>query len=343
MTSSLAGATGSRTDSACKHIRVCKVAQDYVANWLKVSLQDLKNEKLSYSIQKDDFFIACGKPLFSKNACFSNSKPYPVGLKHLKGLNTEAKKFIAMMNHLCITGNLYHDMIRIVQKALNTSNTMTNEGIRSISGIPHFYMGGVALTTGHPHGHIGDTALSVLTGGMITVLNGPFHIAAGDPITWIWDFEQDNFDSNGYRRYDSENNFNNDNVGVYNLFQTCFPNSDLFKLKEIFGDAGDDFDIFSMTDVTQMIKLMDATNQNLQKTHEKDPATKKRKLWNDQQNCVINPNSRSTTGGKHTSLPMMIPLPPNASYMDSVRSFGKCLSSARPYDKTDIQIQRQGL
>lgn len=338
--SSLASGTGTRTDSACKHIRVCKVAQDYVSNWLGVSLQQLKNEKLSYSVQKDDFFIACGKPLFSKNACFSNQKPYPVGLKHLKGLDIDAKKFIAMINHFCITGKQYYDVLSMVQKSLNSSNTMSDAALKAINGIPNFYMGGVALTTGHPHGHIGDTALSVLTGGMITVLNGPFHISAGDTITWIWDFEQGNFNNDGTRKTVKHG----DEIdNCLDFFTHRFPSTDTDALKKALAGKTNIQDLFNITDITQMMDIMMSTNQNLNAIHENDSSTKRRKLFHDQQNCVFNPLSRSTDQAKHNSLPMLIPLPSNATYMDRVHSFGKCLSSARPFDKTDIQIQRQGL
>eukprot|EP00961_Rhodomonas_salina_P140306 1888154-Rhodomonas_salina.1 len=61
---SLANATGTRTDSASKHIRVCRVGQDFVSNWIGKPLDELKANKMQYAVQKDDFFVGCGRPLF---------------------------------------------------------------------------------------------------------------------------------------------------------------------------------------------------------------------------------------------------------------------------------------
>eukprot|EP00961_Rhodomonas_salina_P183592 2478192-Rhodomonas_salina.1 len=59
-------------------------------------------------------------------------------------------------------------LIRWTSDFLKKIDCNQSPGVQAIAGIPDFYMGGVALTTGFPHGHIGDTALSVLTGGMMT-------------------------------------------------------------------------------------------------------------------------------------------------------------------------------
>eukprot|EP00961_Rhodomonas_salina_P291649 3932186-Rhodomonas_salina.1 len=86
---------------------------------------------------------------------------------------------LALMNHICITHKDYNICCTVMQRYLWDQNK-NSEAMRALRGMPEFYMSGVALTTGFPHGNIGDTALSVLTGCMMTVLNGPFEICAGD-------------------------------------------------------------------------------------------------------------------------------------------------------------------
>jgi hypothetical protein len=96
---------------------------------------------------------------------------------------------IAYMNHYCVTRREFADFTRVVTQFMQKCNSAGSADAKAILGIPDFYMSGVALTVAFPHGHIGDTALSVLTGGIMTMTNGPFDIAAGDRCTWIWDFE----------------------------------------------------------------------------------------------------------------------------------------------------------
>eukprot|EP00961_Rhodomonas_salina_P175516 2367191-Rhodomonas_salina.1 len=95
--------TGTRTDSASKHIRVCRVGQDYICNWIWKTFEELKVNKTQFAVIKDHFFIACGRPLFDSNGAYNNMKPYAVGLAHLHDLPQPAKDFIAFMNHVCVT------------------------------------------------------------------------------------------------------------------------------------------------------------------------------------------------------------------------------------------------
>ena len=124
---------------------------------------------------QDDFFVACGRPLFDANGAYNNKKPYAVGLKCLHDLDESTRRFIAVMNHFCVTQRDFRDMQRGVKRFLKGADC-SSATLRVINGVPDFYMAGVALTTAFPHGHIGDTALSVLTGGITTIMNGPFEV-----------------------------------------------------------------------------------------------------------------------------------------------------------------------
>lgn len=330
---SLASVTGTRTDSASKHIRVCRVGQDYICNWLGRSEQDLKSDKLKFAVQRDDFFIGCGKPLFdTSNGCFNNKKPYAIGLGHLHGQRPVVMQLISLINHVCITQRDFFLVCRGLTKFLNKNFSDSDADIKAIRGIPDFYMGGVALTVGYPHGNIGDTALSVLTGGMMTVMNGPFEINPGDTCTWIWHFELPQFD---------------DKVKAHRKIGTKKENYKT--VKTILGDC---FGINPMLHDTAIVTGPVGCNDFLKELHKitikmedlraHDINTKRRKVHFDEQMRVINKNS-SNNSGKHDAIPLLIPMPENASYMDRKRAFGKCMMSARPYEKTDVKLCNQGL
>lgn len=75
-----------------------------------------------------------------------------------------------------------------------------------VRGQPYFpselFFAGVSLTEGYAHPHSGDTALSVMIGGMKTIKNGRFPVYAGDTIMWYFEFEADAnmFNSDGTRK-----------------------------------------------------------------------------------------------------------------------------------------------
>eukprot|EP00961_Rhodomonas_salina_P025665 346559-Rhodomonas_salina.1 len=185
--------------------------------------------------------------------------------------------------------------------------------MRALRGMPEFYMSGVALTTGFLHGNIGDTALSVLTGGMVTVLNGPFEICAGDTCTWIWSFEQCFFNADGSRKYVNHLEMLND---VAN-----------------FDDDVDQPELARFLDTTVTLNLQAGGL---------DAGTKKRKLFIDEQ-MRVSSQINNGANGKHSAVPLLIPMPRNPTFADRRSAFGTCMMSARPYDKTDIKICRQGL
>lgn len=318
-TMSLASATGTRTDSACKHIRVCRVAQDYICNWIGMSLQELKSNKYKYAVQKDDLFIACGSPIFEANACFTNLKPYALGLGHLTDLSSETKKFIAYINNLCMYAADFDYMIEQISKKLGSNNSYNSKVAREIKGIPEFYFGGVALTNGFPHGGIADTALSVLTGGMHTVQNGPFHINAGDVCTWIWSFELCFFDEHGKRKPLSP--------------------KDTRQFLQLKGGLDNTHKTFDDVIATLCSFCPAVSNES---APGEDTSSKRRRLFYDEQVLRVNKGS-SSNEGKKTSYPLIVPLRHAHRWSDRDRAFGVCLMSARPNEKTDIMISRQGM
>ena len=59
---------------------------------------------------------------------------------------------------------------------------------------------GYANTLGWAHPNSGDTMVTVMIGGLRTVMNGDFEVFPGDILQWYWPFEKDCFHANGARK-----------------------------------------------------------------------------------------------------------------------------------------------
>eukprot|EP00961_Rhodomonas_salina_P089551 1204244-Rhodomonas_salina.4 len=316
---SIASMTGSRVDSASKHIRPCRVGQDYICYWIGKTFDELRANKLVYAVQKDDFFIGCGKPMFGRtHSGYNSRKAYASGLGSLTGITEEVKQIIIFLSNVCETEGMYHALILVI-KEMFQSGAFDDKTLEQIKGIPEFYFGGVALTVGHPHGNLGDTALSVLTGGMMTVRNGPFDMHAGDTVTWVWDFEVPYLKKSGSDFWVSRDE------EVVDRLVEHFPatTTDRDEVKEFFQSIGE------------------AAQDNSMDTSR---PTKQRKIFyaNQYNEKTGDPMQRNNSAIRNC-LPVIICLPVNASYVHKKRAFGKCLSTCRPYEHTDIMICRQGI
>lgn len=306
---SIASMTGSRVDSATKHVRTCRVATDYIEQWLKQDLRKLQSNKLLYAVQKDDIFIGCGPPIFpDQTSCFALKKAYAVGLHTLHDSNEHVRLVITLLTMIPKNNHEYLEHVSLIKGMIDNSPSV--ELKNNVKQTPSFYFEGVALTTGYPHGHIGDTALSVLTGGMITMRNGPFAMNAGDLVTWVWGFELDFLTArqndlvliNGEKQVEYEN---------------AIRSSNLDKLLDLFkGDNTNDVD-----------------------AHNKDIEKRRNAFFAQQKNDY---NSKNKSNAR-MHVPYIIPLPMNYTYMLRKRMLGRCLAYGRPFDMTDILLSRQGL
>eukprot|EP00961_Rhodomonas_salina_P009624 130335-Rhodomonas_salina.1 len=85
--------------------------------------------------------------------------------------------------------------------------TPTPEHIQArdvIQKIPFFTFMGFSLGLGYAHPSSGDTVVSSMIGGMLSVQNGDFHMNTGDAVQWYFSFEKDIFDRHGRRRSQPE-------------------------------------------------------------------------------------------------------------------------------------------
>ncbi len=58
---SLAQATNTRLDSACKHIQQCRVATDEMLNFVG-DIEEIQRNKYRYCIHKDELVVGLGRP-----------------------------------------------------------------------------------------------------------------------------------------------------------------------------------------------------------------------------------------------------------------------------------------
>lgn len=304
---SLASVTGSRVDSATKHVRTCRVADDLIKNWMKVDLTTLRANKLLHAVQKDDIFIGCGRCMFNEgNNSDIYQKAYAVGIGNLDAIDAEKRLKLVMTILTMIPFDSYE---YVALRDYIFKEYKEHVDSTRFDGVPEFYFEGVALTTGHPHGHLGDTALSVITGGMITIRNGPFDMHAGDLVTWVWEFELCMLQQQG-----------------------CFVHIRDKQYHDVITYVAG-----AVVDTDTLDDLWD----NLQDDgNDADRAAKRRKMFMYSQ---MNDFAGGPNTNKRKNKPVLIPLPINYSYILRKRMIGRCLSHGRPYDMTDILISRQGM
>lgn len=224
---SLAAATGTRLDSAAKHIQQCRVSQDHMQELVtfdaNCDADELIRNKYRYCVHKDELVLGLGR-------CWGIAKrlqntAYPRVISNLGRLAetdstgkqyNEAIKMIIYMYHCATSLTDKKDILDFFKngvtnnpqsKVQDTQNNYfkvdpeTNqfETHKWIDLIYDLVPVGYANTLGYAHAHNGDTMTSVHIGGLRTVQNGHFEIVCGDIIQWYWPFEKNCFDETGER------------------------------------------------------------------------------------------------------------------------------------------------
>lgn len=221
---SLAQATSTHLDSACKHIQQCRVSQDHMTKFLAVPDPDeLIRNKYRYCVHKDELVLGVGR-CWAKEGCdkkFQNNA-YPRVVSNLGGLsdpNGDEESFVVKLIKV-----MYHNATsiperdRILKKIQNAKSAdfpedngpylgkpnAQNPSImifaESVPKVHDFITVGYANTLGWAHAHTGDTMTSVMIGGLRTVMNGDFEVFTGDLIQWYWPFERRCFTKQGRRK-----------------------------------------------------------------------------------------------------------------------------------------------
>ena len=223
---SLAQATSTSLDSACKHIQQCRVSQDHMAKFcVPPDPDELIRNKYRYCVHKDELVLGIGRSWAKDKSDkkFQNNA-YPRVVSNLGGLadkigdNQESyeARLIKVMYHNATSIPERDEILRKFQEGRVGDFPADGSGQRylgeaepgqthmkfkeHVKNIYDFITVGYANTLGWAHAHTGDTMTSVMIGGLRTVMNGDFEIFTGDLIQWYWPFERDCFLRNGRRK-----------------------------------------------------------------------------------------------------------------------------------------------
>jgi hypothetical protein len=224
---SLAQATNTRLDSACKHIQQCRVSTDDMMRFVSDQSDELIRNKYRYCIHKDELVVGVGRPWDPKTVVKRTSNSaYPKVISNLGSLADRpdtcvAINMIRFMNHYARSMEERQKIInffnedRFVDGAIfddegESTRLPGLEAFRSDRGaintkrfmpfMNDYFAVGFANTIGYAHANSGDTMTSVMIGGLRTVMNGDFEIFAGDVVQFYWSFEKDDFMPNGRRK-----------------------------------------------------------------------------------------------------------------------------------------------
>ena len=220
---SLAFMTGTRVDSAAKHIMACKIDSHVMKAYAGTSgatLQDLHHAKLDFITEKDDLIVNTCQKIFRKNEGALHA--YPPVISHLGKASKHLHFFLKWLYSLTgahmydFLGNLHLTQGDVVTKVIagyNTYRTINrttmlqheiDDEINAIGNISDdkrkifnaelqesamFQIQGYALGRAFASSISGDTVFSVLIGGCATVINGHFPMYTGQLVQWYFGFE----------------------------------------------------------------------------------------------------------------------------------------------------------
>ena len=217
-TPSLASATSTRVDSACKHIQQCRVSYDHMLDFVD-NPYELEKNKMQYCVHKDEMVVGVSRPWDKEMVRLLPISAYPRIISTLGDITTQPR----YNSHLKMLKYLYHFSTSLQKRQLIIAQMATriNTIDHFLPAVPHyfleangnrsdlrkhlakmydFYPVGIANTLGFAHPNSGDTMSSVMIGGLRTVMNGDFEVFAGDQIQWYWSFERNCFRDDGTRK-----------------------------------------------------------------------------------------------------------------------------------------------
>jgi hypothetical protein len=185
----------------------------------------LQRQKYRYCIHKDEFVIGIGRPWVPGSIKKRSNNAYPRVVGNLGMLSmdsAEGKVPLQLINYLyCFTRTLgekkkivdWFCSDRYANQPLDDSegNNIPNpqrfvtredkpKHNRWAKMLTDQITVGYANTLGWAHSNTGDTMVTVMIGGLRTVMNGDFEVFTGDLIQWYWPFEKDCFQRNGERK-----------------------------------------------------------------------------------------------------------------------------------------------
>ena len=333
----LGTATGTRVDSAAKHIMACKVDTRLLSCWLANPENDainlLHSEKMKWCMHKDEVVLNT-----SKNNLDIAVKAYPMVISTVGDMKLEVKTFLKTLYGKSSASDFHtlHNLktsasanlgdVEALKKAAgfdptaaqgtpqNPLDDVWNPIKQQIASLPDFRCQGIALGQAWASYLSGDTVASVLVGGMVTVQNGHFTMHTGDLVQWYFDFEEDKFDhtnrnTHGCRLPPHQPN----GVDNRNRKREAYMDERLYGSKPTLGKG-------SYKAPGSVVRIKSYHMHTVNATVQPAPGAV---------GAAAAPQAREYFKQDH--------------WGDKIRVFAKCISGGRPYDMVDIMLMTQSL
>ena len=199
---SLASATNTRVDSACKHIQQCRVSTDDMLYYAGNDVDEVRKNKYRYCIHKDELVLGIGRAWVHNMTRKRTNNAYPRVISSL-GQKAHAaegsKSFIEMLKYMAHYARSVQERKAIVQWFNSgkfhmsssdghiiddpAGHAFTAANFPKLKDDLHWLVDytpvGYANTVGWAHSDTGDTVLSVMIGGLRTVMNGTMRSSLG--------------------------------------------------------------------------------------------------------------------------------------------------------------------
>ena len=316
----IASATGTRVDSASKHIMACKVNDVLLAQWC----EDQRNprncmhiNRMKYCVHKDEVVLNCGMALNEKGTMLNSNYAYPSVVSTLGDMTDAAKKvliglyadggtgerFIQTKNMIaeeCVNEQKFKQQFPWVQDVQRTMVEVKN--------MPHFLPQGIALGIAYASSLSGDTVSSVLIGGMATVMNGAFEMRAGQMVQFYFDFEANAFHTTAGGHGPSGTRKRRGNV------------------------------LFNENELTEFMQKPKMTQQESQRND-----FHKRQLGSEDSFGDAGTGPGSAKRNVAYIKPYMLTEDGQDHYADKIRVFAKCINGGRAHEPVDIMMMTQSL
>lgn len=325
----LAGSTGTRVDSAAKHIMACKVDSCMLAGWCS-DVQNAGNHmhihKYKYCMTRDELALNTNMALNEESCMVKKGHAYPAVVTTLGDMSPQCVQLVTALYAGSHTGQNFlqcKDKLASIAKSISMEPNMAKVA-QEIKNLPYFMAQGYALGVAYASALSGDTVGSVLIGGMCTVMNGAFDCRAGQMLQFYFDFEQDMF----YQ--DTEKDI-----------ARAPPVTHMAGSRKEFTAA--QFAAINMPDVgpsLERVKRVQRHNPTASTLARQEHHYRGLQGAND---AYPHGGSSDRKGRMAFPKPYMLMADGTDHYGDKIRIFAKCITGARKHEMVDLMLMTQSL
>lgn len=343
----IAAATGTRVDGGNRHNMACRVHESLLMSWCE-NQKEPRNHmhvfKMKYCMHKDEIVLNVGQPLNDCSTVGNTTHAYPMVTTNLGDMSDVSKTVIKWLYNDSPTGSawlqnkkLLRDVCRgsanpiAALKMLSQRNDIDHKRVMcELSNLPYFQAQGVSEGIGYACSLSGDTAATVMIGGLRTVMNGAFEMRAGQLVQWYFDFE----------------------TGCFCSEASESPSGDLIAVGMRIGkpmNAADGPDAESGQKRARIengqLDLTAAANAN--NAENLTPQDEQRKKYHERALGMADsfPKGGQQVVKHNIAYPKPYLLRPDGTehYADKIRVFARCVNGARKFEMVDIQLCTQSL